>query len=529
MAVALNADVEAGRIAWPVVVAAMLTALLEVLDLTVVNVSLPHMLGAFGATPDQITWVVTSYMISSAAIMPLTGYLVTNYGRRTTLLFSIGGFVVTSAACGAAWNLQSMVIFRLLQGATGAVLIPLAQSFLFEAFPREKRAQAMSIFGLSIMIAPILGPTLGGWITDNYEWRWVFLINIPVGAAALWLSSRYITDPPFLKRRFGVERRGGDFIGLGLFAVGLGAMQIALDLGEREDWFDSNLIRGAAIVSAVGLVAGVARAFAHRQPMIDFRVLRDRNLALACVYMLVFGGVLYGTTALLPLMMQTQLGYTAQLSGLVLSPGGLVIALLMPFVGWAVGRTDARRMIVWGVLVVSLSLWWMAHLTLDVDFATLVYARMLQGFGLAFIFVPINTIAYATVPAVQRNAASSLISIARNVGGAIGIGYTSTMVARLTQEHRISLGAHATADSPQFTAAVDALRGGFVASGVDAPHAGDMALAVMDQAVERQAAMLSYLDQFRVLAVVFLVLVPVVMLMRRPRAHRPVPVKVAVE
>ncbi len=360
----------------------------------------------------------------------------------------------------------------------------------------------------------------GGWITDNYSWHWVFLINVPVGLLALWLSYRFISDPPFLRRRTGKDRWRGDFIGLSLVGIGLGCLQLGLDLGEREDWFSSPWITAAAVTAGVSLVTGLWWSLRHEDPMVNVRVLAERNLGLSCLHMLIFGAVLYGTTALLPLMAQTQLGYTAMQSGMALSPGGIVVAVLMPFVGFMVTRMDPRWMILLGVGVISASLFDMATFSLQVDFQTLVLARMLQGFGLAFIFVPINTIAYARVTAGERNAASSLMSIARNIGGSIGIGYTSTMVARGTQTHRALLTEHASLYDPSYTGAVATLQQKLLPVLGDPVHTERVAVAMLDQQLEHQASMLAYVEQFRFLAVAFLILVPVVLLMRRQKTPR---------
>ncbi|MCB9887717.1 MAG: DHA2 family efflux MFS transporter permease subunit [Planctomycetes bacterium] len=506
---------------WLIAVVATMATFMEVLDTSIANVSLPHIAGNLGASINDSTWVLTSYLVANAIVLPASAWLSSVIGRRNYYMLSVALFTISSLLCGLAPNLEALVGFRLLQGLAGGGLQPLTQAILVDTFPPKMRGMGMAAFGLTVVVAPVIGPTLGGWITDNYEWRWVFLINIPVGVAALWLSSRYITDPPFLKRRTGNDRWGGDFLGLGLVAVGLASMQMMLDLGEREEWFASNLIRTCAALTVICLVGGVYRAFVHRKPMIDFRVLRDRNLALSCVYMAIFGGVLYGTTALLPLMMQQLLGYTAQLSGLVLSPGGMVIAVLMPLVGWSVGKIDARWMILFGIVMVALSLEWMAGFSLDVDFATLVYARMLQGFGLAFIFVPINTIAYATVDADSRNAASSLISIARNIGGSIGIGYTSTMVARLAQTFRTHLTEHVGDTEPAARAALAAIEQQLRTVDADPVRNELLARAMLSDSVDRQATMLAYLDQFAFLGAAFLILVPVVLLMRRARTDHP--------
>ncbi|MFO1051238.1 MAG: DHA2 family efflux MFS transporter permease subunit [Planctomycetota bacterium] len=507
---------------WLIAVVATLATFMEVLDTSIANVSLPHIAGNLGASINDSTWVLTSYLVANAVVLPASAWLSSLIGRRNYFMAAIALFTVASFLCGVAPNLELLVAFRLLQGLAGGGLQPLTQAILVDTFPPHLRGMGMAVFGMTVVVAPVIGPTFGGWITDNYDWRWVFLINIPVGAVALWSTKRWISDPPFLRRRTGADRFRGDFLGLGLIALGLGATQFVLDLGEREDWFASNWICLAAVTAAIALTWGVVRALAHERPMIDFRVLRERELTLACVFMLIFGAVLFGTTALLPMMTQTLLGYTAELSGLVLSPGGMVVAVLMPLVGAMVSRTDPRRMILFGVVVVSLSLWLMSGYSLDVDFGTLVAVRMLQGLGLAFMFVPINTIAYARVPAHERNSASGLISIARNMGGSIGIGITSTMVARTTQSHRAAMIEHLTPTDPAFTSAIENLAGGLRAFEPDPAHADLLANALISQSVDRHAAMLSYIGQFAALSVAFLLLCPVVLAMRRPaRAMRP--------
>lgn len=506
---------------WVIAIVATLATFMEVLDTSIANVSLPHIAGNLGASVTDSTWVLTSYLVANAIVLPASAWMAAAIGRRNYYMFSVALFGVSSLLCGFAPNLEMLVLFRLLQGVGGGGLQPITQSILVDTFPPKMRGMGMAVYGMTVVVAPVIGPTLGGWITDNYSWRWIFFINVPVGIAALALSYRFITDPPYLLRRRGKERWRGDYLGLGLIAVGLGSTQLVLDLGERYDWFSSPFIVTAAVIAAVALLGGVLWELNHREPMVNIRVLRDRNLGLSCLHMLIFGAVLFGTTALLPLLMQTLLGYTAEQSGLALSPGGIVIAILMPVVGWMVSRYDVKWMIIFGILVVSYSLWSMSQFTLEVDFKTVVTARVVQGFGLAFIFVPINTIAYATVSPQLRNQASAMMSIARNIGGSIGIGYISAMLARNAQTNQALLLPHMTPSSPPYQNALAALSEHMARSGFDADRAAQMAQGVLAEILGQQARMLAYLEQFALLAIAFLGLIPVVLLMkrRRPDGH----------
>ncbi|HLQ39218.1 MAG TPA: DHA2 family efflux MFS transporter permease subunit [Planctomycetota bacterium] len=503
---------------WLIAVVATIATFMEVLDTSIANVSLPHIAGNLGASVTDSTWVLTSYLLANAIVLPATAWLSSAIGRTNYYMLSVALFSAASLLCGVAPNLGLLVACRVLQGLAGGGLQPMTQAIMIDTFPPHQRGMGMAVYGMTVVVAPVVGPTLGGWITDNYSWRWVFLINVPIGIVALWLSARYLSDPPFLRRRTGQSRWRVDFAGLSLLAIGLGAMQLVLDLGEREDWFASPWIQGAAWLAVITLLGGIWWAFRHPDPIVNLRVLRDRNLGLSCLHMLVFGAVLFASTALLPLMMQTLLGYTAQLSGMALSPGGMVIAVMMPLVGWLVTRVDARWMVLTGIVIIAVALLQFAALSLTVDLRTLVLVRMLQGLGLAFVFVPINTIAYASISPAARNDASSLMSIARNIGGSIGIAYAGTMVARGGQTHRAQLVEHCSIYDPHYQAAAAAVRDRLLAGGADPAPAELVSHAVLDQLVNRQASMLSYLDQFRFQALAFLVLVPIVLLMRRRTA-----------
>ncbi len=504
---------------WVIAIVATLATFMEVLDTSIANVALPHIAGNLGASVTDSTWVLTSYLVANALVLPASAWMSSAIGRRNYYMLSVALFTVSSLACGFAPNLETLVAFRLLQGIGGGGLQPLTQAILVDTFPPRLRGMGMAVYGMTVVVAPVIGPTFGGWITDNYDWRWIFFVNVPIGLIALSLSARFITDPPYLRRAPKESRWTGDFIGLGLVALGLGAMQMVIDLGERYDWFDSPFIVATSIVSALGLFGGFLWEINQREPMVDVRVLKERNLGLSCLHMLIFGAVLFGTTALLPLLMQTLLGYSAQQSGMALSPGGMVIAVLMPLVGWMVTRVDARGMILFGVVVITYSLWRMSQFSLDVDFRTIVAARIIQGFGLAFVFVPINTIAYANVPGQDRNAASSLMSIARNIGGSIGIGYTSTMLARGAQVHQELLSRNLTATNPAFQSTYRAIESGLASKLGDPERARLVADAVVARAVDAQSHMLAYVDQFGFLALAFLSILPVVLLMQRRRTN----------
>lgn len=506
---------------WITAIVATLATFIEVLDTSIANVALPHISGNLGASVNDSTWVLTSYLVANAVVLPATAWLSSTIGRRNYYLVSVGVFTLSSALCGLAPNLGMLVFFRLLQGLGGGGLQPITQAILVDTFPPRMRGMGMAVYGMTVVVAPVIGPTLGGWITDNYDWRWIFLINVPVGLLALVLSTRYITDPPYLHRRTGPNRWRGDFMGLALVGLGLGSLQMMLDLGDRYDWFSSPFIVFCGVSAGLLLLGGILWELNHREPMLNLRVLRDRNLALSCVHMLIYGAVLFGTTALLPLMMQTLLGYTAQRSGMAVSPGGIVIAVLMPIVGFLVSRVDARAMIILGVLCVSYAVWLMGGLTLQANFGYLVMTRVIQGIGLAFIFVPLNTVAYANVSAAERNSASSLISIARNVGGSVGIGFITAMLARSTQTNQALMVHKLTSADPAYMDAAAAFQDRFTALTGDPDRAAAMAQSVVASTVDSQARLLSFLGQFQLLAVAFLFLIPLVLMMKRrkPGGH----------
>src|SRR5580658_5246921 len=387
-----------GRNPWAIALVVTMATFMEVLDTSIANVSLPHIAGSLSVGQDESTWVLTSYLVSNAVVLPISGWLASKVGRKRFYMTCVAIFTISSFLCGIAPTLGSLIFFRVIQGAGGGGLGPSEQAILADTFPPAKRGMAMAVYGMAVVLAPAIGPTLGGFITDNFSWRWVFFINIPVGILSLILSNRVVTDPPHLK--LARERTGTiDWTGLGLIATGLGALEVVLDKGQEDDWFKSNFITGSAIYAAVALVSFVIWEWNHDTPIVDVRMFKRGGFAVANSLMLVLGVTLYGSTVLLPQYLQVLMGYTAQQSGMALSPGGVLIILLLPFVGRMVGKVDTRWLVAIGFGVLSISLFYMSDvIDMQMGFRTAVELRLLQSFGMAFLFVPIQSISYAGVP-----------------------------------------------------------------------------------------------------------------------------------
>jgi DHA2 family multidrug resistance protein len=490
---------------------------MEVLDTSIANVALPHIAGSLSAGQDESTWVLTSYLVSNAIVLPLSGWLSSIVGRKRFYMGCVFLFTASSALCGLAPNLPALILFRILQGAGGGGLQPSEQAILADTFPPAKRGMAFAVYGVAVVMAPAIGPTLGGWITDNYTWRWIFFVNIPVGILSLLLTSRLIQDPPYFKRRTLSETRI-DYVGLGFVALGLGCLQVVLDKGQREDWLESHFIVTLAIISAASLLFVIWWEWRHKDPIIDLHLFRERTFAVSNLLMFMLGFALLGSTLLLPLFLQTLMGYTAELSGMALSPGGFAIMVIMPIVGWLLSRYDARYLILFGLSILSLSLFHMTSFNLDIDFRTAVLARVFQASGLAFLFVPINTAAYAYLPRDKNNAASGLMNLARNIGGSVGISVVTTMLDRRTQKHLTDLNSHLNAANTQFQSAVQGIASALTGHGTPAPDAPRQAIGVFQNMVQRQATMLAYIDNFYLLAVVILAMVPMIFLMKKTRS-----------
>lgn len=501
---------------WIVAVSVMFGTFMEVLDTTVVNVSLPHIAGSLSATIDEATWALTSYLVANAIVLPMTGWLASVFGRKRLLMTSVVGFTVSSFLCGLAPTLWSLVLFRIVQGATGGALQPLSQAVLLEAFPAQDRGKAMGFWGLGIVTAPILGPVLGGWLTDAFSWRWVFYINIPIGIASIVMTRLFIFDPPYLKR----ETSRIDYWGIGMLVVGIGALQIVLDKGQQEDWFASPFIVTFAVVSAIGLVALILRELAAREPIIDLRVFRERSYAVGVFLMSVVGFVLYGSLVLLPILMQTLMGYPALEAGIALAPRGLGSFLMMPFTGLLVGRIDPRRLLASGLVLGSLTLLWLGALNLNAGYWDFFWPQFLQGAALSLLFVPLTTVAMDAIPRERMGNATSLFNLMRNLGGSVGIAVASTIVARHQQALTTLFGANVHAMDPETQSLFVQMQRGFMAAGADAVTAANRAYAAMFGLLQRQAAIVSFMTIFEMMGLVFLAVLPLLLLMKRPRMGR---------
>src|SRR5882757_5135360 len=485
---------------WIIAISVMFATFMEVLDTTVVNVSLPHIAGSLSATIDEATWALTSYLVANAIILPMTGWLASVFGRKNLLMISVIGFTATSFLCGLAPTLGTLIFFRILQGATGGALHPLSQAVLLEAFAPKDRGKAMGFWALGIVVAPILGPVLGGWLTDSYSWRWVFYINIPVGVASIVMTKLYIFDPPYLR----AESRKVDYWGMGMLAVGIGALQIVLDKGQQEDWFASSFITILTIVSAVTLVALVVHELTTDDPIVDLRVFKARSYAVGVFLMTVVGFVLYGSMVLLPVMLQTLLGYPPLQAGIAMAPRGIGSFFMMPITGLMTGKFDARKLLTIGLIVGGATLLWLSVLNLQMGYWDIFWPQIIQGAGLSLLFVPLTTVSMDPIPREKMGNATSLFNLMRNIGGSIGIAVTGTMIARNQQRVTATLGAHVSAYDPASQTMFLQMRGAFMAAGSDVTTATSRAYAAMFGMLQRQAAMVSFVGLFQLLGIVFL-------------------------
>jgi DHA2 family multidrug resistance protein len=500
---------------WLIAVAVMFATFMEVLDTTVVNVSLPHIAGSLSATIDEATWALTSYLVANAIILPMTGWLASMFGRKNLLMLSVVGFTASSFLCGLAPTLGSLICFRILQGATGGALQPLSQAVLLEAFPPQDRGKAMAFWALGIVVAPILGPVLGGWLTDSYSWRWVFYINIPVGIASIVMTKLYIFDPPYLR----AQSRRVDYWGIGMLAVGIGALQFVLDKGQEDDWFSSRTITILSIVAAVTLVTLIIHLLTTDEPVVDLRVFKERSYAVGVFLMTVVGFVLYGSMVLLPVMLQTLLGYPPLQAGIAMAPRGIGSFFMMPITGVMTGKFDARKLLAAGLFVGGGTLIWLSVLNLQAGYWDIFWPQLLQGVGMSLLFVPLTTVSMDSIPREKMGNATSLFNLMRNIGGSVGIAATGTMLARNNQSTTAMLGANVTAYDPASQSMLMQMRAAFMAAGADITTATDRAYAAMFGMVQRQATMVSFVGIFQLLGVLFIAIIPLVLLMKRPKGR----------
>jgi MFS transporter, DHA2 family, multidrug resistance protein len=486
---------------WLVAVVVALAAFMEVLDTSIANVALPYIAGGLGASNDQSTWVLTSYLVSNAIILPMTGWLAGAVGRKRFFMICLGLFTISSLLCGLAPSLGFLLLFRILQGAGGGGLQPMAQAILADTFPPEKRGLAFALYGITAIMAPTIGPTLGGWITFSYSWRWIFFINLPVGIITWLLVRRFVEDPPYLQRlkSAGVKL---DYVGIAFLIVGVGALQVLLDKGQEDDWFGSRFITTLIVVSAASLISLVVWEWFQKTPIIDVRMFKNFNFAGSSLMMFMLGVLLFSSLVLMPLFLQTLLGYTSELAGLALSAGGAVLLIEMPIMGQLTTKIQARYLIAFGWLALAAGMYYSTkRIDLQMSFRAATLLRIEQVIGLGFLFVPITLAAYIGIAPEKNNAVAGIINFMRNMGSSVGTSLVTTLIARRSQLHQLRLVEKARVDNPNFANIAQGLTQHFASGGVGKHEALSTAYASIYQSLQAHAASLAYIDTFMVLAV----------------------------
>ena len=507
---------------WIVAMTVTLATFMEVLDSSIANVALPHIAGGLGATQDEATWVLTAYLVANAIILPAGAYMTTFIGRKKFYMICVALFGISSALCGFAPSLSLLVFFRVLQGIGGGGLAPSEQAILADTFPPEKRGQAFAMYGLAVVCAPAIGPTLGGYITDNFNWRWIFFLNIPICLLSLYLTNRIVEDPPYVKKQVALSQKGGiklDFVGFALLGLTFGSLEFVLDKGQEDDWFSSPFITFFLVLMVIAFVSMIwwelKQLREGHRPIVNLTLFKSRTFAISFMLMFVLGFSLYGTTILLPQFVQTLLGYTAELAGKVLSPAGFMMMAMMPVVGFLSSKVDPRKLIAFGFILLTSSLIWMGHLNLNLSYGQLVFMRMFQASGLAFLFIPINTIAYIGVKQAQNNDVSGLTNLARNIGGSCGTAFLATMLTRRTAAHESNMVRNLTPGNPAFNQRVDSLKHLF-GKGNAGVHGAQGFIYNM---LHRQAAALAYVDIIQYMTIFCACMIPLLIFIPRPPKH----------
>jgi MFS transporter, DHA2 family, multidrug resistance protein len=497
---------------WLIAISVMLATFMEVLDTSIASVALPYIAGSLSATNDEATWVLTSYLVANAVVLPASSWLSLKFGRKRFLITCIAIFTISSFACGAAWSLGTILIARAIQGAGGGALQPLSQAILLESFPPDKRGMAMAVFALGVVVAPVLGPTLGGYLTDTYSWRWAFYINIPIGIFAILMILRYVEDPSYIK-----SAKPGriDGVGLGLLAVWLGALQIILDKGQEDDWFGATWIRWTALLLVISFTAFLVREFTAKNPLVDLRVFRHRNFAIGCILIAIFGGAIYGLITLLPLFYQELMGYTAMAAGWAVAPRGIGAILAMPIIGILTSKLDNRWMIAAGFVMFGISGLWFGEVNLAISQWSFLWAIILSGFGSGSVFVPLSTTTMAGLRNEEIGNASGLYNLFRNVGGSIGISIVNTIVARHQQLHHNEMLHNLSPSDPNFQNRLHDLQQYLYTQGYGPVDSARKALGLIGGELSAQARLWSYVDDFRYLALICFACVPIVFLLKK--------------
>jgi len=499
---------------WMVAVSVMLATFMVVLDSSVANVALPHIAGNLSAATDESTWVLTSYLVSNAIMLPASGWIARRIGRKRLLIASIVVFTAASLLCGMAINMPMLIVARVLQGIGGGGMQPLAQSILLESFPPIKHGLAMAVYGVGVVVAPVIGPTLGGWITDSYSWRWIFYVNLPVGMLALFMVNLFVEDPPYLRRGL---RGAIDYLGFGLMAVWLGTMQLVLDKGQEADWFEARWIGCVTGISAVALAGFIVREVRSREPIVQLRVLGNRNFRVGTLITGVYGFILYGVTAMLPLFLQTVLGYSALESGLTVSPRGIGSILSILIVGALANRVDGRVLLACGFAILAWSTFLLGHINLGISIGSVALPNLINGFAGGFIFVPLTTMTMSRLRKEEIGNAAGIYNLMRNIGGSIGIASVTALLVRGSQTHQNYLAGNLTASSPAAVGMLESLQRKFAAGGADGFTAQREALGALYLSMQQQAAVLAYADNFRLLGYLSLLCIPPLVFLHRLR------------
>jgi DHA2 family multidrug resistance protein len=501
---------------WVVAITVTLATFMEVLDTSIANVALPHIAGNLGATSNESTWVQTSYLVSNAIILPMSGWLSTRVGRKRFYMACVVLFTLSSIFCGLATSLPMLIVFRVMQGLGGGGLGPSEQAILADTFSPKQRNMGFAIYGMAIVVAPAVGPTLGGWITDNYSWHWIFFINVPIGIISLFLTHRVVHDPPHVLEARKKRGETTDYFGITTIVLGVGLLQYVLAKGEELEWFDSRIICTAAAISLAAIFTMIWREWTHPHPIIELSLLRHRNFGSATLSNFALGMVLNGSTILIPQFLQLQLGYSAERAGLALSPSGIALALLMPVAGILGSKFDPRKVIALGFLLTSASMFWMMRISPDVDFSSVVWMRIFQVIGLPLIFIPISTLAYVGMRQEDNNQVSGISNFARNLGGAIGTSFLVAYLTRHRQISRVDIVSHLHRGNIFFDRYLMALQQSAIRTGISTANAGQRSLAQLQQLVDAQANVLAFISAFFVLGVIVAFLVPLPFLMKRP-------------
>ena len=496
---------------WIVAITVMLPTLIEIVDTSVVNVSLDHIRGSLSAGIDESTWTITSYLVSNAIIIPISGWLSRLFGRKRYLIFSIALFTFSSLMCGSAWNLQSLVFFRVLQGTGGGALQPISQAILLETFPPHQHGMAMAIVGIGIMFGPIIGPLMGGWITDNWSWQWIFYINVPIGIISILMVWLFIVNPPYMER----IKMKIDYWGLFLLAVGLGCLQVVLDQGQREDWFSSTFIIWLSFISVSSLILFVMVEFSTANPIVNLRTFKNLSFTSGNVIMFFAFFNLFGSIVLLPIFLQTLMGYTSFLAGLALGPGGIATMIAMPIAGNLINRVSPKAILAFGIAVAAYSVHMMAQFNLSTDFPTIFWPRVVLGFGMGFLFIPLTTTTMSGISKEQMGNATGIFNLLRNLGGSFGVAFVTTMLARRAQFHQFRLVDHLTLFNRNLQMAVPQISQSLQDRGFVSPLPDQGGLGLIYNQLIRQASMLSFNDVFHILSIMMVLIFPLVLLMKR--------------